>query len=181
MKYIGNRAAFADIERSMDQFTLDALSAFPQELEKFYSAIPVEYKNWAPTSWEGIPSETFTPIEQICHIRDIERDGYHLRFRRTLSEVNPTLAPVDGYALSSERNYAGSNPGEVLAAFRAARSETLRLVASLTDEQLRRPAVFEGYGVVTVRRLIHYLCSHDQQHLAGLQWLLGKIDAAQLG
>ena len=22
--------------------------------------------------------------------------------------------------------------------------------------------------------LVHYLCSHDQQHLAGLQWLLGK-------
>ncbi|ONO51272.1 damage-inducible protein DinB, partial [Burkholderia cenocepacia] len=26
--------------------------------------------------------------------------------------------------------------------------------------------------------LVHYLCSHDQQHLAGMQWLLGKIDAA---
>jgi hypothetical protein len=26
---------------------------------------------------------------------------------------------------------------------------------------------------------VHYLCSHDQQHLAGLQWLLGKIDASR--
>jgi hypothetical protein len=26
---------------------------------------------------------------------------------------------------------------------------------------------------------VHYLCSHDQQHLAGLQWLLGKIEAAR--
>jgi hypothetical protein len=30
-----------------------------------------------------------------------------------------------------------------------------------------------------VRGLMHYLCSHDQQHLAGLQWLLGKIEAAR--
>jgi hypothetical protein len=39
--------------------------------------------------------------------------------------------------------------------------------------------VFEGYGPVTLRALVHYLCSHDQQHLAGLQWLLGKIEAAR--
>jgi hypothetical protein len=38
--------------------------------------------------------------------------------------------------------------------------------------------VFEGYGPLTMRSLIHYLCSHDQQHLAGLQWLAGKIDAS---
>jgi len=28
------------------------------------------------------------------------------------------------------------------------------------------------------RGLIHYLCSHGQQHLAGLRWLAGKIDAS---
>jgi hypothetical protein len=43
---------------------------------------------------------------------------------------------------------------------------------------LARRAEFEHYGPVTLRGLIHYLCSHDQQHLAGLQWLLGKIGAA---
>jgi hypothetical protein len=26
---------------------------------------------------------------------------------------------------------------------------------------------------------VHYLCSHDQQHLAGLQWLLGRIEAGR--
>ncbi len=35
-------------------------------------------------------------------------------------------------------------------------------------------------GPTTLRGLVHYLCSHDQQHLAGLQWLLGKIEAARL-
>ena len=28
--------------------------------------------------------------------------------------------------------------------------------------------------------LAHYLCSHDQQHLAGLQWLLGKLAASRV-
>jgi hypothetical protein len=30
-----------------------------------------------------------------------------------------------------------------------------------------------------LRGLVHLLCSHDQQHLAGLHWLLAKIDAEQ--
>jgi hypothetical protein len=47
----------------------------------------------------------------------------------------------------------------------------------MSTEDLTRTGVFEGYGSLSLRSLIHYLCSHDQQHLAGLQWLLGKIDA----
>ena len=43
-----------------------------------------------------------------------------------------------------------------------------------------RTGVLEGYGPLTLRSLVHYLCSHDQQHLAGLQWLLGKIAASHL-
>lgn len=66
----------------------------------------------------------------------------------------------------------------MLAAIREARRETLDLVSRLTPEQLSRTGEFEGYGSLTVRGLVHYLCSHDQQHLAGMQWLLGKIDAA---
>jgi hypothetical protein len=68
----------------------------------------------------------------------------------------------------------------VLAAFREARAKTVEMLAKLGDEQLARTARFEGYGTVTLRSLVHYLCSHDQQHLAGLQWLLGKIEAARV-
>ena len=41
------------------------------------------------------------------------------------------------------------------------------------------PAWFESYGAVSLRSLVHYLCSHDRQHLAGLQWLPGQIEAAR--
>ncbi len=51
-------------------------------------------------------------------------------------------------------------------------------MSRLTSEQFARTGEFDGYGSLTVRGLVHYLCSHDQQHLAGMQWLLGKIDAA---
>jgi hypothetical protein len=113
-------------------------------------------------------------------VRDIEIDGYHVRFERTLNEFNPTLASIDGESLAKERSYATSDAEEVFAAFRAARARTIELLSVLSPEQLARTAVFTGYGPVTLRSLVHYLCSHDQQHLAGLQWLLGKIEASRV-
>ena len=163
----------------MNAITLKALANFPQQLEAHYAAIPAEFRHWAPPSWQGVPSEPFTAIEQVCHVRDVEIDGYHVRFQRTLNEINPTLAALDSKALAEMRSYATSNAAEVFAAFRMARAETVRLISGLTREQFMRTAVFEDYGPLSLRSLVHYLCSHDQQHLAGLQWLLGKIEASR--
>jgi hypothetical protein len=165
----------------MDETTLAALAAFPAQLEANYAAIPDDCKHWRPDSWDGIPSEQLTPIEQLCHVRDIEVDGYQVRFRRTLDEANPLLPSIDTDALVRERHYSAADAHQVLAAFRAARAETVRLLAGLAPEQLGRPATFEGYGPVTLRSLVHYLCSHDQQHLAGLQWLMGKMASQRRG
>ena len=159
--------------------TLAALAEFPEKLEAYYKEIPVEFANWRPISWNGIPSEPFSPIEQICHVRDVEVDGYHARFRRTLEESNPALPNLDGEKLARERNYANADAGEVLASFRRARTKTLDLISGLTSRQHGRTAEFDGVPVTT-HGLIHLLCSHDQQHLAGLQWLLARIDAVKL-
>ena len=37
---------------------------------------------------------------------------------------------------------------------------------------------YVGEPAPTLRALVHYLRSHDQQHLAGIQWLAGKIASA---
>ena len=161
----------------MNPITLAALEAFPDQLEAHYAAFPAAFTHWAPASWDGVPSEPLTAIEQICHVRDIEVDGYHLRFERTLAETHPTLASLDTDALAAERAYGQADATAVFASFRAARRHTVGLLRGLAPAQFDRTAVFEGYGPLTLRSLVHYLCSHDQQHLAGMQWLLGKIDA----
>lgn len=163
----------------LSTITLSALEAFPAELEKHYAAFPEGFVNWAPPSWEGVPSEPFTAIEQICHVRDIEIEGYHQRFTRTLAEEMPLLPSIDSEAVTRQRNYAAEDPTTVFAAFRDARVHTLSLLRGIEPRELDRRATFEGYGPVSLRALVHYLCSHDQQHLAGLQWLLGKIDVAR--
>jgi hypothetical protein len=163
----------------MNDATLNALHAFPDLLEIHYALIPQSHKHWAPDSWDGVPSEALTAIEQVCHVRDIEIEGYQRRIQRTLAEDNPLLPSIDTDALARDRRYGEADDTAALASFRVARGETFRILERLTPAQLDRPAVFEGYGAVTLRSLVHYLCSHDQQHLAGLQWLLGKIEASR--
>ena len=162
----------------MHLVTFAALAEFPDRLEAHFHAFAPAHRQWSPPSWAGSPSEDFTALEQICHVRDIEIDGYQVRFNRTVTEDHPFLPGVNGFALRDERGYAEAEPDEVLAAFRAARQRTLSLLEGLTSEQWTRTAEFEDYGPTTVLGLMHYLSSHDQQHLAGLQWLLGKTNAA---
>jgi len=161
----------------MNTTTLHALETFPQQLDAHYAAIPQGFQHWAPPSWDGVPSEALTALEQVCHVRDIEIDGYHVRIRRTLAEFHPTLVSLDTDALARDRSYGTDDADTALAAFRAARATTIELLRDLSPAQFDRTAVFDGYGPLTLRSLVHYLCSHDQQHLAGLQWLLGKIEA----
>lgn len=162
----------------MQDALLAALARFPTELRAHLDTLPATHARFRPASWDGIPSEHFDPLEQLWHLRDIERDGYHVRFRRTLAEQAPLLADIDSYALAASRGERG--PAEqALAEFEAARAETVALLASLEEGQLARPATFDGFGPVTVRGLMHLLSSHDHQHLAGLQWLACRIASSE--
>jgi hypothetical protein len=152
---------------------LAALARFPEALAAQLDAIEPDTLDWAPASWEGCPSEHLTIRQQLCHLRDIEIDGYAERFRRLLGEDDPLLPSIDGYALVESRGYDATDPQVALAAFVGGRGRTLALLDGLTPERLGRRGRFEGYGQVTVLGLLHFLVSHDQQHLAGIQWLLG--------
>jgi 8-oxo-dGTP pyrophosphatase MutT (NUDIX family) len=177
------RVAVAKVRRHLRhngamQSTFDALAAFPGAARETLRGVSRDFVNWAPPSWDGVPSEAFTALEQVCHVRDIEIDGYQVRFRRTLDESSPTLAP------STARRWRSSATTRMPTRGACSRSSARRAAAPWRCCAARRgaaaaPAVFEGYGRVTLRGLVHYLCSHDQQHLSGLQWLLGKIDAVR--
>src|SRR5689334_14912856 len=111
----------------MHPITFAALEEFPRALEKHYAAFPARFVHWAPASWEGVPSEPFTAIEQLCHVRDIEIEGYQVRFRRTLAEESPLLPSIDSERIARERNYGHADVARVLDEFRVARAETLSL------------------------------------------------------
>lgn len=162
---------------TLPEATLSSLAAMPDRLERVFRLVPVESRAFTPASWEGIPGERFSPVGQICHVRDIERDGYRVRIARMLSEESPALVSLDSYELARDRGYDDADPEAALDAFRSAREETLRILGNVTQEQLGRRGTFGEYGPLTLRSLVHYLASHDSSHLACMDWLLGQIHA----
>lgn len=161
------------------EWSLESLRTFPETLRTLVATVPAIAFDWRPKSWEGIPSEELTIRQQLCHLRDIEADGYIVRFKRVLKETNPALASIDTYALIESHDYDRTEPAHALDAFTKARRETMQLLDNLGSADLTRRGAFEGYGEVTLASLIHHLCSHDQQHVAGIQWLLGQHAAAR--
>jgi len=162
---------------SLDAHTLATLAAMPDRLEAAFRLVPRSHHHWRPASWDAIPGEQFSAVGQVCHLRDIEVDGYHVRIARMLAEEDPSLVSVDGYDLAERRGYRVTDPEQALASFRSAREVTLRRLQGLTDEQLARRGTFAEYGSLTLHSLVFYLESHDLQHLACMGWLLGKIAA----
>jgi hypothetical protein len=157
--------------------TLAGLAAMPDRLEAAFRLVPEDRRTWTPASWEGIPGERFSPLGQVCHVRDIERLGYHVRIARMLTADGPSLASLDSDELAARLAYDAADPQEALDAFREARASTLRLLGSVTTDQLQRRGTFAEYGPLTLQSLVHYLASHDHQHLACMDWLLGKLHA----
>jgi hypothetical protein len=151
----------------------------PDRLEEAFRLVPAGRRVWTPLSWEGIPGERFSPIGQVCHLRDIEIEGYHTRIARMLAEEDPSLVSLDSDELAARRDYEAADPELALREFRSARDTTLRLLRDLSPGELRRRGTFGEYGPLSLRSLVHYLSSHDLQHLACMDWLLGKLHSEE--
>jgi len=160
---------------SLPRPLLDTLAQAPDQLALAFQQVAAADRRWAPESFEGIPGERFVAADQVVHVLDIEVLGYQVRIRRTLEEDCPDLVSLDSYGLAQEREYSRWDPSEALQAFRRARAETLEVLGKVSAAQLARRATFGEYGHVSLLGLVHFLISHDQQHLACLQWLLGRM------
>src|ERR1700693_187672 len=78
------------------------------------------------------PGGAFSPVEQVWHLADLEREGFGCRIDRLLSEREPQLPDFDGAAIAAARHYRARCLTAGLAAFRAARQrnlDTLRAIA----------------------------------------------------
>ena len=62
-------------------------------------------------------ADEFSALEQVCHLRDIELEGYGPRIRKILAEDGPALPDLDGARLAAERDYNSQTVAPALQAF----------------------------------------------------------------
>jgi DinB superfamily len=77
--------------------------------------------------------------------------------------------PLDPDRWAEERQYARSDPGHALAAFRRHRGETVALLESLTEAQWQRGGIHLRLGRLTLGDWVASLAGHDDNHLAQLE------------
>jgi hypothetical protein len=124
--------------------------------------------------WQLVPAE-FSALEQVCHLRDIEREGYAVRLRRLLAEDEPMLPDVDGAKLARERDYQSQDFNTALTAFADARGANVALVNTLAPAELQRAGTLAGVGQITIARLLELMRAHDEVHRAELHTLSAAL------
>lgn len=125
------------------------------------------------------PSDNdFSVVENVCHLRDLEQDGYAARIGRILTEDQPFLPDLNGTLLAEERHYNIQELETALNDFTTARKGNLRIIESLSTEQLERSGVFENTGPITLHSLLRMMCQHDKAHLKELGGLRERLHQA---
>jgi hypothetical protein len=119
----------------------------------------------------------FSPLEDVWHLRDIEREGYLVRVGRILSENVPVLEDIDGDRMALERRYNELPLAPAIAGFAAARAESLALLTGLPTEAWARQAHFAN-RVIDLQTLIDMMVEHDQGHLSSITGVYVRSVAA---
>ena len=163
----------SDHERKADganlKTLLDLLAETPNKLASFTAGL-----SSAEIRWKNSEAE-FSALENVCHLRDLELQGYRPRIERILSEVDPVLADFDGARVAAESNYNSQSFDLALRAFSAAREENVRSMRDVTEEQLKREGLLEGVGRITLLQLAGKMLEHDEGHLEDLQVLQQRL------
>ncbi len=120
--------------------------------------------------------EEFSVIENVCHLRDIEIEGYTQRIVKILRENNPLLPDIDGSRLAVEREYQSQNLSEALQAFADARKRNTQTLKGLVAQQLDREGILEGVGSVTIRGLLLMVRDHDAGHIRELSCIRERLN-----
>lgn len=142
---------------------MDSLTGMSQFLRQAFGSLPPE-QALAPAA-DG----AFSPVEQVWHLADLEREGFGLRIRRLLEETSPHLADFDGTRIAEERNYRARSLAEGLSAFAAARAANLALLRSLAPEAWTRGGTQDGVGPVSLCDIPVSMRQHDESHIAEIR------------
>jgi hypothetical protein len=118
---------------------------------------------------------SFSFIEHVWHLADLETMGYEERIRRLIEEENPEIPNFDGDGIAAKRNYRTLRLRDGLKAFGEARERNLEALLAVEGDAWDRAGVQEGIGPVTLRDLPRMMHEHDESHRAEIEALVVEL------
>jgi hypothetical protein len=118
---------------------------------------------------------SFSMVEHVWHLADLEREGFGVRIERLAQEERPFLADFQGDVIARERAYHALSLEDGLAAFAAARRANLARLASVAAEAWAREGEQEGVGRVCLGDVPAMMAGHDAAHRGEIEALLAEL------
>lgn len=141
---------------------IKSLADTPENVRRLVENLTADELQWQPAT------AGFSCLEHVCHLRDIEREGYAIRISKLLREQHPFLPDIDGDKLARERNYNDQSLELTLDEFSQARERNVSTISDLSTDQLKRIGAFENVGPITLEELLLMMRQHDEEHLCEL-------------
>ena len=149
---------YLKLDASGRQELLAELEAMPAFLEDTFAELSLEQ-----VTLMG-PGGVLSPVEQVWHLADLEREGFGARIDRLLRELDPSLPDFDGAAIAAARNYRGLSLTAGLQAFKSARLDNLQKLRGIADNAWDRSGTQEGVGRVSLCEIPSMIRQHDAAH-----------------
>jgi hypothetical protein len=137
---------------------LQELAGFPERVREL-----IEDLSHDQLTTKRTPEE-FSFAEHVCHLRDIEREGYLVRIGLIQKFDCPSLPDIDGTRLAIERDYNSEDVADAIYRFSLARNESIKLLQESSEEQWYRKGALEGVGETTLLQLVEMMLEHDASH-----------------
>ncbi len=145
------------------------------------SALP----RWLPPLVEGLrPRQlrarkegcgTFSLLEHVWHLRDLEVEAYGVRLGRMLRERSPTMPDFDGEAAAHQRAYNAQSLEPALRQLSAARKRSVARLRTLRQADLKRMGTLDQVGRISVARLVTRWSGHDAGHRIEMERLRNAL------
>lgn len=126
--------------------------------------------------------ETWSPLEVVAHLADLEEVDWMTRARIILDQGEGTpFPPIDRVRFRA--SLAGQSAAQLVATFAERRTANLRALADrrLGADHLARTGTHPTFGRVTLAQLLAAWAVHDLTHIAQIVRILAKRYDADVG
>lgn len=153
--------------------TLDVLAATPPILRAMLEHVPQE-------CIETAGAEGWSPRDVVVHLASRQRPALIGRLTMIVEQDHPLLPDIPDDAIPGGYSLRDQPFPAIMAEFEAVRTEAMKLVRSLSADQLARTARHETAGEVSAADIVHHIAYHDLVHIAQINALLrDPIDRAR--
>jgi len=114
---------------------------------------------------EKTSSDSWAPVEVLCHLRDVEEEINLPRIEKILQEDEPFLTAPDSDRWAEERGYINEHAPDVCVELVSARARTLELLENHPPDAWDRPARHAIFGPTQLSEIVRIFLEHDLLHI----------------